>query len=658
MTTQFVRGSLLLCAGTALVALGTSPARAGPLTANGTQPTLTNALSTPDYCVACHGDYDPANHIEPYPTWAGSMKAQAGRDPLFWASLDVANHDIPSVGDFCLRCHAPRGWLAGRSEAPGGSEDGCSMIGKMDAKNADDLAGVACAFCHRMKVNPSPPTGQLSVYEENGQFWLDEDSCAGEPCRYGPYEYPKDGTAEPQHVWAFSTYHESGQICGNCHNVTHPAKNLIVAGADTGVPFPVERTHREWEQSDYSLVASTTYSTCQNCHMPDATVTDAKACGISPNTHTGDLPIHELAGGNAWIPEVIRLEYPNLGVDQSLSATRTAALRMLQQESATLELTVAPNVNAGDSLPVQVKVTNLTGHKLPTGYPEGRRMWLGLSVRDADGAVVFESGAYDDATGTLTHDAQLKIYEAKVGIWNYNGDGKCDVKDKSGKPLFHFVLNDCIVSDNRIPPKGFVGGQDLETKPVGYTYPETSPGSGTLVSYDVTDFSVPIPASVKSPLTVEVKLRYQTTSKEYVEFLRDEAVSNAFPADCIEREAGKPTKSRGELLYDMWQKHGRSAPVDMAEESASVSVQGTAGTGGAAGSAGSAGSAGAGAVGGGGAAGGGAGGAAGSSGSSGSNEDDSGCGCRVAGEERESSPSGLVLLAFLLLYARRRRELT
>ena len=38
---------------------------------------------------------------------------------------------------------------------------------------------------------------------------------------------------------------------------------------------------------------------------------------------------------------------------------------------------------------------NLAGHKLITGYPEGRRMWLHVVARDGDDATVFESGAYD-----------------------------------------------------------------------------------------------------------------------------------------------------------------------------------------------------------------------------------------------------------------------
>ena len=53
---------------------------------------------------------------------------------------------------------------------------------------------------------------------------------------------------------------------------------------------------------------------------------------------------------------------------------------------------VAPE--PGDRLRFEVSVTNMTGHKLPTGYPS-RRAWLHVMVRDAAGRTVFESGAVD-----------------------------------------------------------------------------------------------------------------------------------------------------------------------------------------------------------------------------------------------------------------------
>ena len=48
-----------------------------------------------------------------------------------------------------------------------------------------------------------------------------------------------------------------------------------------------------------------------------------------------------------------------------------------------LDLDVISRTTPGGELVVRTKVTNLTGHKLPTGYPEGRRMWLQVQVQDA-----------------------------------------------------------------------------------------------------------------------------------------------------------------------------------------------------------------------------------------------------------------------------------
>jgi len=44
----------------------------------------------------------------------------------------------------------------------------------------------------------------------------------------------------------------------------------------------------------------------------------------------------------------------------------------------------------GEAIALDVRVSNLAGHKLPPAYPS-RRAWL--RVRDAAGCTVFESGA-------------------------------------------------------------------------------------------------------------------------------------------------------------------------------------------------------------------------------------------------------------------------
>jgi hypothetical protein len=304
--------------------------------------------------------------------------------------------------------------------------------------------------------------------------------------------------------------------------------------------------------------------------MPDATHDPAYPSVSVEINRTGDLPIHEFAGGNAWVPQVLKGEYPNLGREAEYDATTAWAIELLE-ESATLEVSVPETVQAGDDLEIGIRVTNLTGHKLPTGYPEGRRMWLDVIVKE-DGTPIWRSGEWNPDTGALAQDPQLKVYEVKPGIWNRNGTNQCDTADTDGNPLFHFVLNDCIALDNRIPPSGFTGMNDIETRPVNYSYPETSPGSGILVNYDDTDYTVAIPAAAGGELSVEATLLYQTASDDYVLFLLDQAVDNGFPDDCIPRSTGMPDMSRGEILHDMWTRYDRSPPVPMSTDSVTVGV--------------------------------------------------------------------------------------
>ena len=96
-------------------------------------------------CAGCHGFYDTKK--EPYQPWASSMMGQAARDPIFHACLTIANQDAAFVGDLCIRCHSPGGWLNGRADDPSGA----NLVDR-------DFEGVACSICHRL-VNPAHQPG-------------------------------------------------------------------------------------------------------------------------------------------------------------------------------------------------------------------------------------------------------------------------------------------------------------------------------------------------------------------------------------------------------------------------------------------------------------------------------------------------------------------
>ena len=243
---------------------------------------------------------------------------------------------------------------------------------------------------------------------------------------------------------------------------------------------------------------------------------------------------------------------------------------------------------------LSIQVTNLTGHKLPTGYSEGRRMWLNVQVRDANGGLVFESAPYDATSAQLTQDPQARVYEVQQGIWNYHGTGTCDIENAGNEKMFHFILNDCIARDSRIPPLGFTpataadpNGYDL--RPVGYTYAETSPGSGVLVNFDTATYALAVPAGTVTPLTATARLYYQTASNYYIEFLRDEAVNagledeNSMCSGGPDRPftVGPQSRTRGEYAYELWNNapddttqpgYGKSPPELMQTSAATTST--------------------------------------------------------------------------------------
>ncbi len=75
-----------------------------------------------------------------------------------------------------------------------------------------------------------------------------------------------------------------------------------------------------------------------------------------------------------------------------------------------------------------LKVINRTGHKLITGYPDGRRMWLNIKWYDKNYALLREDGKYGgltvDIDGTSTRvetilnpdDPNTRVYEAHYGM--------------------------------------------------------------------------------------------------------------------------------------------------------------------------------------------------------------------------------------------------
>jgi hypothetical protein len=255
--------------------------------------------------------------------------------------------------------------------------------------------------------------------------------------------------------------------------------------------------------------------TGKGCNKPDAPVRN-------------DLPLHDMTGGNTWVPDIIAAFFSGETDPAALAAGKQRAASMLQK-ALMLEVTgTIPNII--------VKVTNQGAHKLPSGYPEGRRLWINVKAYDAADVLLAEFGSYDYATATLSTSA-TKVYEVRLGMSSeiLAATGLSNEADGSS---FHFVLNNMVVKDNRIPPRGFTNAafKAIQSPPVGYSYADAQ-------YWDATPYTLPTGTSY-----YVVNLYYQTTSRDYVEFLRDENHTNDY----------------GTRLYNAWASSGKAAPVLLA----------------------------------------------------------------------------------------------
>jgi hypothetical protein len=334
------------------------------------------------------------------------------------------------------------------------------------------------------------------------------------------------------------------------------------------------------------------YFSCQTCHMP---ATTALGCNKNNVLTRPDQPMHDLTGGNYWMPDVIQYmdTQDTLLLGDNLTALENSGIvagglraRANLDNAATLSVT-------GNT----VKVVNLTGHKLITGYPEGRRMWLNIVWKDAANATLREDGAYgplqlafdvngDGNVDTLdTVDSLLDLHDPDTRIYEVHGAVTQEWASKlisvsasyAGIPVaydritgavthtvgdiaaqapgtwhetFHFVLNNKVVKDTRIPPWGMSYDASVlrNILPVPATqYGNPGPG-GTFNYWDA--FTLNPPAGAVS---ATIRLLYQPTSWEYIQFL-DHANNGtvAFLA------------SEGANLLDAWLNTGMAAPHVMA----------------------------------------------------------------------------------------------
>jgi hypothetical protein len=220
---------------------------------------------------------------------------------------------------------------------------------------------------------------------------------------------------------------------------------------------------------------------------------------------------HTFLGGNAFMLRVLNRFRADLGVTappNEIEAAAAATERQLQTDTARVALSDVSRTPTGVAFIVSVE--NLTGHKFPTGYPS-RRAWLHVTVRDAGGRVIFESGAMAP-TGAIAgndNDAEAARFEPhyeEIRAADQVQIYESVMTDVTGALTTGLLSGARYVKDNRLLPRGFdkaTASGDVAVHG-GASTDANFGGGGDRVRYAV-DAS-----GAQGRLAVEVALRFQT----------------------------------------------------------------------------------------------------------------------------------------------------
>jgi hypothetical protein len=372
----------------------------------------------PETCGACHKEI--------YDQWKGSMHSNAWNDPIYRALMRLASKATNGLTDnLCLGCHTPVGLVTGEASPTG------------EKMSAISRSGVYCEFCHN--ISAASGIG-------NAAFVLTPRKYS-RPLKFGPFKDAKS----PYHDTAYSELHTTSALCGVCHNVTHPLNRM-----------PIERTYDEWKDSAYAAEGIG----CQECHMtpgPGYTKNPGRAAIGAPERE--HIFTHYFVGGNALVPSMLGSE------------KHAQLAREMLQGAAKMELIAAENLRPGGLATVKIRVHNVgAGHKLPTGFPEGREMWVDFRVLDDTGKEIYRLGK-TGADGYLekgTHSFRVVL-----------GDAEGNVVDlevwKATRVLY----------DTRIPPRGYADAR----------------------------FDFPVPGDAQGTLTIKADLCYHSFPQALVNYL-------------------------------------------------------------------------------------------------------------------------------------------
>ncbi len=485
--------------------------------ANTTLATFTTGdFSGAGLCAACHvGLKDQTGTDVSMPTaWRSTMMANAGKDPVWQAKVSSEVARFPAlqavIEKKCTTCHMPMAETQAVAEGKPVSALGDGFLNPAHPLHAAALDGVSCTLCHQLRDRDF---GQMASF--SGGYFVDTSTNPPDRPIFGPYEDPvaEIMQASTGFVPVYGAHMESAEHCATCHNLYTP---YVDAQGNILGEFPEQTPYTEWQHSSFGGSATS----CQSCHMPLA------QGGVVISTVPPNLPArqpfyqHFFVGGNAFMLQILSDWGGELEVTadaEHFATTRARVADQIGQRSATLTL---QSLELKDGvLTARLQVAPLTGHKFPASFPS-RRAWLHVTVTDAAGQMVFESGrhnpdgtitgndadadpaAYEPHYDVITQPDQVQIYEPIMGA-------------HEGKVTYTLLRGARYLKDNRLLP---VGADKAKLPADIAVYGEAADDVNFVGGGDLITYQVDVKAAT-GPFTFNAELLYEPLSYQFVQDL-------------------------------------------------------------------------------------------------------------------------------------------
>lgn len=534
-------------------------------------------------------------NVSEYGEWRWSPMGLAGRDPVFYAQLEselAYDRTIPNrrVGaalhqqtiDTCMTCHGVMGKRTYAKDHPGAAFSPAFVFDAQPSHQSFHYGGLArdgisCTVCHHVVPAKTPPGEKPLAYflanKINGRFDLSAPDKLD-----GPYKndvvvtHPMNEALGAKPV--FSSYMASSRMCGSCHTINLPVVDvppIRIAAREHNVE---QATYVEWInsrfQTEYSPGAGA--KSCQDCHMPAGITDPARGVDLAhiaskialvedtsyPQT-TGaasqaDLDVrfrktgyhrHELLGLNAFLlttfaqfPDVMGVRKDDYMSSSSTDLQDAIANVVRQARRATATLAVRAHAEA-QTLVADVEVTNLTGHRFPSGVAF-RRAFLDVEAREGSGsdAKTFFASGRTDAQGRIV-GADGTPLPSESFARDANGDQQYQehydqahpvtspnqaeifeelTRDHAGNFTTSFLRRDHEVKDNRLLPAGWTATGPRHALPpyfLAATFPKGRAAADPVYrdgkGRAIVRYRIPLPPSVEpGRVRVSATLYYQS----------------------------------------------------------------------------------------------------------------------------------------------------